>query len=274
LPAAPANVSSCLSTQPFWNGTSCIQCSLPEYWNVSASQCLGCPAGEVFDTNLKNCTLPNNNTMSYLFGSSKWVANNLTLILAERVNKTALGNFTVCGKSTPYFDGVRCISCPFEFNITNRTCVQAPAGYAFDSNTHSYIPVLVGVSSNPNATNYILGGLFTLSGNYCNSSAPFFDGVGCVQCVWPFPYFNTSTLQCVQCSATKYFDNLTNHCVPRPFLYISVNFTNIMATANLSFTAYKAEIYNRVLHNGNAIIKQCAPGEYSNFNSCFSCVVG
>lgn len=117
LPPPPANVTACPSTHPFWNSTNCVKCALPSYWNVSSSQCLNCPSGLVFDSNLKNCTLPHNNTLSYLFGNSSWVTapGNLSAVLAARaaiIAQANATNYTVCSPATPYFDGVQCISCP------------------------------------------------------------------------------------------------------------------------------------------------------------------
>ena len=115
LPAAPAGVTSCPSTQPYWNSTNCVKCNLPEYWNVNTSQCLSCIPGLVFDTILKNCTRPHNNTLSYLFGNSRWVTapGNLTNVLSARAKNVTNKNYTICSRATPYFDGIHCINCPY-----------------------------------------------------------------------------------------------------------------------------------------------------------------
>ena len=152
--------------------------------------------------------------------------------------------------------------------------MKAPAGYAFDPNLHTYVKVQQNVTTNPNATGYISSVPLNKTGNYCNASHPYFDGVACIQCLAPFPYFNVSSKTCVQCSATTYYDNKTHQCLKRPVVYISANFTNVMATANVSLSAYKSQLYNMVKNNNNSIIKSCPPGQYSNFTHCFSCGSG
>ena len=152
--------------------------------------------------------------------------------------------------------------------------MKAPAGYAFDPNLHTYVKVQQNVTTNPNATGYISSVPLNKTGNYCNASHPYFDGVACIQCLAPFPYFNVSSKTCVQCSATTYYDNKTHQCLKRPVVYISANFTNVMATANVSLSAYKNQLYNMVKNNNNSIIKSCPPGQYSNFTHCFSCASG
>lgn len=133
----------------------------------------------------------------------------------------------------------------------------------FDPNLHAYVPLQVNYSTNPNATNYI--GNISLYSNLtnttsCNASAPFFDGQACVNCSAVFPYFDLATNTCVQCSAYQYYDNLTNSCVKRPILWISVNFTNIMASNNTTLASYKAMLYNMVLNNNQSIVQNCPPG--------------
>ena len=279
LPTIPTGVTSCPSTQPFWNGTSCLKCSLPQYWNVNKKQCQSCSPGLVFDPNLKNCTLPQNNTLTFLFGKSRWVTapGNLSNVLAARAKAITGKNYTICSKATPYFDGIHCINCSFEFNLTSRTCVKAPVGYAFDLNTHSYVKIQPNMTTNPNATNYISAvplNTTNATGNHCNSSKPYYDGVACIACSTAFPYFNVSSKLCVQCSATRYYDNKTHQCLKRPVVFISANFSNVMATPNLSLPAYKQQLYNMVANNNNSIIRACPPGEYSNFTNCFNCSKG
>ena len=45
----------CPSTAPFFNGSKCVTCYLPKYWNVDEKKCLDCPAGENYDIAEKIC---------------------------------------------------------------------------------------------------------------------------------------------------------------------------------------------------------------------------
>ena len=281
IPAAPSNMTACPSTHPFWNSTNCIKCNLPDFWNVKTSQCVTCSGGLIFDVNLKNCTLPQNNTLSYLFGNSSWVTapGNMSAVLAARAALIAHlngTNYTICSRSTPYFDGIHCISCPQQFNLTSRLCVNASNGTVFDANIHAYVPLQLNYNTNPNATNYISNHSLPNNTNatYCNISAPFFDGNACINCSSVFPYFDVATLTCVQCSPYKYYDNVTHSCVHRPILWISTNFTNIMASNNTTLASYKAMLYNLVKNNNQSIVQNCAPGLYSNLTHCFPCASG
>jgi hypothetical protein len=242
---------------------------------------MNCGGGLVFDPNLKNCTLPQNNTLSYIFGNSSWVTapGNLSAVLAERAAIIAQSNgtnYTICSRATPYFDGVHCISCPQQFNLTSRLCVNVSNGSIYDPNLHAYVPIQHNYSTNPNATNYISNQTIPNNTNatYCNISAPFFDGKACVNCSSVFPYFDVATLTCVQCSPYKYYDNVTHSCVSRPLLWISVNFTNLMSSNNTTLASYQAMLYSKVSNNGQAIVQNCPVGQYSNLTHCFPCGQG
>lgn len=257
LPPPLVNATACPSTHPYWNTTNCVKCPLPDFWNVNVSQCQVCPHGLVFDVNLKNCTTPHNNTLTNLFGNSSWVTapGNLSNVLAARAAIMAQNNatnYTICSRATPYFDGVRCITCPQQFNLTSRTCANASNGTAFDPNMHAYVPIQHNYSSNPNATNYISNASLpnNTGKNYCHLSAPFYDGKACINCSSVFPYFDVATKTCVQCSAYKYYNNTTHSCQKRPILYISVNFTNILSTNNTTLASYKVMLYQKVKNNG------------------------
>lgn len=41
--------------QSFWNGTSCIFCYLPKYFDLTDLQCKDCPAGQHFDRIQRIC---------------------------------------------------------------------------------------------------------------------------------------------------------------------------------------------------------------------------
>lgn len=206
--------------------------------------------------------MPQSNTLTYLFGKSRWVTSigNLTNVLSARAAKVASNNYTICGTSTPYFDGANCINCPNEFSLKTKTCVSAAPNFAFDPNLHAYLQYQYNISTYPYATNYISATPLPITFNYCNATAPFFDGIACIPCLQPFPYFNVSSKKCVQCSSTSYYDSSLHLCVQRPILYVSNNFSYVMATSKMSLAGYKNLVYSRVQNHGNAIVKQCPVG--------------
>jgi hypothetical protein len=58
--------------------------------------------------------------VTYLEGS-KWVtgSGNYTKVLEERavLLKTPSKAVNYCSKETPYYDGIACITCPFEYSL-------------------------------------------------------------------------------------------------------------------------------------------------------------
>lgn len=48
-PAPVSNLSTCPSSAPFFNGSLCLACSLPNYFDYSRSLCAACPPSQHFD---------------------------------------------------------------------------------------------------------------------------------------------------------------------------------------------------------------------------------
>lgn len=49
----PQDATPCNSTAPFYNGTQCIACAAPNFFNRSTNSCQACPAKSVFNPNTK-----------------------------------------------------------------------------------------------------------------------------------------------------------------------------------------------------------------------------
>jgi hypothetical protein len=75
----------------------------------------------------------------------------------------------------------------------------------------------------------------------------------------------------VQCSPHEVYDPTKLQCKKRLTVYVSANFTNIIATSKVTLPAYKAELLYIVKNSGDAIILKCKPEEYSNYTHCFPC---
>ena len=91
LPSPTPGMVSCPSNQPYWTGSTCINCALPSYWDVLTMKCLQCPSGLIFDVQATVCTVPQANTLTYLSGQSRWVTSigNMTKVLSDRAAKVA-----------------------------------------------------------------------------------------------------------------------------------------------------------------------------------------
>lgn len=276
LPAAPTDgTSPCPPQKPYFDAR-CVACGLPSYWNVRQKKCKDCPTGQIFNPNTKTCTVPLGNTLSYLEGNSRWVtsAGNFSNVLRERgqLIKNNPSTYAICGKDLPHFDGVACISCPYEFSLADKKCVIAPHGTVFNPNLHEYVTPIVGKATNPTAPNLLSNSALPPASNPCDAKTPFFDGVACIQCPQPFPLFDVSTNKCVRCSAWQQYDGKTLKCIKRPIVMISSNFSNLLGSPKSSLATYKAEILDKVKNNNDNIIRPCAADQYSNYTHCFKCL--
>lgn len=117
FPTPDPDATPCPSTAPYYNGTFCIQCPMPKYFDIPSQSCQYCPNGTVFGLNEKACVTSLKNMLTKLSGT-RWVTptNNFTNVLKERAaildeNKTS-GMYRECPAETPYYDGITCISCP------------------------------------------------------------------------------------------------------------------------------------------------------------------
>lgn len=50
-----ANTCVCASVNPFYNGTVCVSCYLPNYWNKTSLSCMSCPKGSIYRVDLEKC---------------------------------------------------------------------------------------------------------------------------------------------------------------------------------------------------------------------------
>ena len=51
-----SSTCECPSTTPFWDGSSCIACYNPKYFDATAKKCLSCPKGQIYNLVAKACT--------------------------------------------------------------------------------------------------------------------------------------------------------------------------------------------------------------------------
>ena len=139
----------------------------------------------MFDSNTKKCTIPQPNTLSYLLEDSRWVtsAGNFSNVLKERSDLTKNNlKYTICNKNTPYFDGIACISCPFEFSLAEKKCVTASNGNVYNPNLREYVTPVTGKDTNPNAINLLSANPLPQTNSPCDVKTPYYDGISCIQC--------------------------------------------------------------------------------------------
>ena len=147
LPNPDPNLTPCTEKTPFWNGTSCITCKGGKWWSVKDNTCKSCPAGQVFDANLKNCLTPKGVNLLTILEGTNWVTGpgNFTNVLKERaklVDASNASSLQYCSADSPYFDGLQCINCDKQqFDLTTLKCVTAPNGTQYDDNLHNFVTI-------------------------------------------------------------------------------------------------------------------------------------
>lgn len=61
-----------------------MPCNVPSYWSVSSNLCKNCESGFAFDANTQQCEKILNYELTIL-QNTKWVSQNLTKVLEDRV---------------------------------------------------------------------------------------------------------------------------------------------------------------------------------------------
>ena len=144
----------------------------------------------------------------------------------------------------------------------------------YDANLHCYVKPEPNKQTNPDAEHIVSSTRITAVANPCKLQKPYYDGIACIKCEQPFILFDLDTKKCIQCDQYHLYNASTQKCEKRPVVYVSTNYSNVMATPGTNLTEYKKQLFQRVNNSGDAIVKKCADGEYSNGTACFSCKVG
>lgn len=231
-----------------------------------------------FDVNVRQCVAaPNATYLTQLEGTNWVTANgNFSNVLKQRAGIVAAANGThlpYCHESAPYYDGIQCINCDYQFNLTLLKCVSSPNGTVYDDNLHTYVVPENHKQTNVKASNLLSDSplMNNTSVPDCNLTNPFYDGNACISCPQPFILFDVSTKTCVTCESDKIYNSSTLKCDKRPITLISTNFNNLLGTPSKSIPQFKADVLDKV-NNSDTIINQCSdPNQYSNYSACFTC---
>jgi hypothetical protein len=270
-PAAPS-LGNCPSALPFFDGSNCISCTLPFFFNFSSNLCGACSSQLVFDAGTKQCVV--NPLLVYYTSSLNGVANYLGLPpnLPPNNNRTVLG----CPSSAPFSDGQRCLSCPLPnfYNFQTNHCELCPPGLVFSTLSRTCVPR----TSANNSRNSNLVGAGNFMGQVppydpalltCPAGSPFFDGLACITCQLP-AYFDFLSLACQNCPAGTAFNAHVRLCeYSTPAFATNTSDPNIFYNGN--FTAEAARLGQLQASLG---IPTCPPGVpfySSTTNLCMAC---
>jgi hypothetical protein len=207
------NECVCVSPTPYFDGTRCVSCNSPNYWNTFSNTCLTCPSGQFYNVTINSCTYcpvgflfnlttgqcqvscPANSFWSSLQNSCLQCPAGTYLVPNTQQCFTCPAGFVYnqvtgqCTSSTANCpDGTQwstaynqCVACSsgITWDPVTRTCITCPSGFTYDINL---------------ATCVSGGGNGTITHN-CPAEAPFWNGTNCLSCLLP-SYWNYDTNRC------------------------------------------------------------------------------
>jgi hypothetical protein len=101
-PLASPSAASCTIDKPYFDGRSCISCSLPMYFSFLSNSCEACQNDFVFDSPSKSC-ITNSFFLSNLTGVENFIGSPLSPLPYDSIK--------TCPSSTPFSNGKQCLSC-------------------------------------------------------------------------------------------------------------------------------------------------------------------
>lgn len=163
-----------------------------------------------------------------------------------------------CPPSTPYFDGSQCIVCPVAapyFSFDTNSCINCGGGTVFSLTSHNC------VIAQPHQTaltspNLVLGGLPYNEWMYyyvnnqtanpqlanCPAATPYFDGLTCITCNPPTPYFSLTHRVCINCQAGTTYSTSVMECLSSAGNIVTQNPTLVKMAAGIFAWCVKNEM--------------------------------
>ena len=141
VPPYNSNLLTCPPGTPYFNGVSCITCSIPSYFDFTLLSCLNCNPGFTFNINTRLCESTSPSFVTNTSSPNIFYNGNYSTIVAQtQSTQTSLG-IPTCPTSTPYYQSTTntCIACPSAtpiFNIKYSSCMSCGLHSFFDATTH------------------------------------------------------------------------------------------------------------------------------------------
>jgi hypothetical protein len=202
--------TSCPPSQPFWDGSKCVSCYLPQYWNYQVNSCTNCPAGTNYDIEVNQCVVCQSGyTYDYTIFKCVQQSNNGTS--GSCPSNTFWNGQTCVTCFLPNYwniDTQKCETCSvgLNYDVTVKQCVKCQSGYIFDINKYTCVWGGAGTQ-----IPLIVNSTTVQPSNNCPASLPYWNGQNCVSCNPP-QYWNTLVNQCQYCPAGQNFDPSTQQC--------------------------------------------------------------
>ena len=146
-------VAPCPIDRPYYNGNSCIQCTLPNYFSFEVNQCLVCPAEFSFDLGTHKCV----RIQSTRFNSNMISLNNFVGTIPDYNSQLA-----TCPADQPFFNGNSCIPCslPNYADFGTLSCQACSSGFSFNTENRQCVISKPQFYTNTKASNIYYNGNF------------------------------------------------------------------------------------------------------------------
>lgn len=115
MPQFNSSLSTCTASAPFFNGMSCVSCSLPSFFNFKTLTCTNCLPQQSFNAQNRQCVYTNQTSVTDTTNPSIYYNGNYNSLVNSIQSTTSTNpNITVCPTNSPFYDATsnQCISCP------------------------------------------------------------------------------------------------------------------------------------------------------------------
>lgn len=267
-----ANYVDCTIDVPYGTAAGCVNCTTGTVFNLKTIQCEPCPANTEYWADTRKC-LPIiyvsnvNNTSNNIIQTDQDTLNNY---ISHIEQQKLAGPTRLCPPETPFAVNNTCTVCTAPnqyFLLSNQTCVGC-SNYKVDTMTcppkvarYPNLTNWLWVTDNSNPDDYISQG-HALKQQAAGPMCPAFYNTAtmdCVQCPANL-YYNVNANMCQDCPSGTKFDINSHTCAtPQP---LGTYFTNIQAAPN------QLEIYGGLTLNEIQTTQNRIKSQYSNAQYC------
>lgn len=120
IPDFNSQLATCPSDQPFFDGSRCISCNLPNYVDFNTMSCKACNQNYIFATYNRECVISSPNFYTNLNANNIFYNGDFNVV-KQAINSAKSQNpqMKECPSSAPYFDSTQgiCITCPSSYPL-------------------------------------------------------------------------------------------------------------------------------------------------------------
>jgi len=242
------NLKQCPGSTPYFDGTSCISCP-GQLFNVSIQTCQTCPSSTQYSNSTYQCLSIHYYTN--LTANNLWISTVVspTQLLNNMTANAAVSGAQACPPATPFWTGSQCIVCPLStpyFSFDSNSCINCGGGTVFSLTTHNCV-IAQQRQTSLTSPNLVLGGLPYNEWMYyyvnnqtanpqlanCPTSTPYFDGLTCISCSPPTPYFSLTHKACINCQAGTSYSSSVMECLSSSGNIVTQNPTLVKMAAGI-----------------------------------------